>query len=383
MVHPANNLNWDRLPGGPSACFSPESLCADTQAKRVLVTGAAGCIGSALASAIASGEPKQLLLIDASERGLYELERSWAGNPKASCTVTILGNVADRDLLSALFQQYRPQIVFHAAAFKHVPLMERNPSAAIANNAVATYDLTLAAAANGCEQMILVSTDKAADPISIMGASKRIAELAVLTPNPTKMQKKAVRLGNVLGSTGSVVPLFLQQIACGEPLTVTHPDARRYFMSVDEAATALLAASSPRYSTGLFVPQLRQPIRVQDLAARLIAESDPLLRDKARIAFTALRPGDKIEETLISKRERWEVPAHVVQGVESLRRVITPQPSVADFTAALEEIRDAVQHRDMGRMIDTILRLLPEYQPSAMIAMQRNASVRVVLGVRS
>ena len=384
MVHPGNNLSWDQLLGSTPARFSPDDdFCANIRGKRVLVTGAAGCIGSALASAIASGHPEQLVLIDASEHGLYELERSWARKPELGRTVTILGSVADRDLISAVFQQYRPQIVFHAAAFKQVPLTERNPFAAIANNAVATYDLTLAAAAYGCEHMVLVSTDKAADPLSIMGASKRIAELAVLTSHPGNTGNRAVRLGNVLGSTGSVVPLFLHQIASAEPLTVTHPDASRYFMVVDEAVAALLAATSPKYPTGLFVPALRPPVRIQDLAARLIAESDPLLRDRARIVFTTLRPGDKIVERLISKRERWEDPAHLAQGYGSLERVISPQIPVANFTAALEELRDAVKSRDMDSMINTILLLVPEYQPSAVIAAHRRLPARTGSGVRS
>jgi FlaA1/EpsC-like NDP-sugar epimerase len=383
-VHPLNSLSWDRLLGSTPARFSPDDdLCVNTRGKRVLVTGAAGCIGSALACAIALGRPEQLVLIDASEHGLYELERSWARKPELARAVTILGSVADRDLVSAVFQQYRPQIVFHAAAFKQVPLTERNPFAAIANNAVATYDLTLAATTYGCEQMVLISTDKAADPLSIMGASKRIAELAVLTSHPGNARNRAVRLGNVLGSTGSVVPLFLHQIASGEPLTVTHPDASRYFMVVDEAVAALLAATSLKYPTGLFVPALRPPVRIQDLAASLIAESDPLLRDKARIVFTTLRPGDKIVERLISKRERWEDPAHLAQRDGSLGRVVSPQIPMANFAAALEELRDAVKSRDMDRMIDTILLLVPEYQPSAMIAAHRCLPARTRSGVRS
>ena len=170
-----NHLIWDQLTGRVSAVCDSLSVSANLAGKRVLVTGAAGFIGGALAKAVSLSGPEQLVLLDASEQGLYERERSLLRDREASCTAIVLGNICDPYLLPALFQQYKPQIIFHAAAFKHVPIMEKNPFAAIANNALGTYDLAKTAASHGCEQMILVSTDKAADPLNLMGASKRIA----------------------------------------------------------------------------------------------------------------------------------------------------------------------------------------------------------------
>jgi FlaA1/EpsC-like NDP-sugar epimerase len=381
--NPGNVIDWDRLLGKFPAASPQRNSSANIAGKRVLVTGAAGGIGSALASAIAHCDPGQLVLLDASEHGLYNLEHSMAAHSATSRDEMVLGNAGDRDMLTALLHLYKPQIVFHAAAFKHVPIMERNPFAAVANNALATYDLSLAAAAFGCEQMVLISTDKAADPLSIMGASKRIAELAILSSHHPKTRMKAVRLGNVLGSPGSIVPLFLRQIASREPVTVTHPDASRYFMTVDEVVAALLSAASPAYSAGLYVPGLRRPIRVQDLAKHLIASSNHSTADAPRIVFTALRPGDKLEETLLSRRETWAVLAGSCNEGESLRQVVSPCPPLQEFTAYMDELRDAVQLRDLDRMIEAVLLLVPEYQPSSFIASQRQPSGRTGLGVAS
>jgi FlaA1/EpsC-like NDP-sugar epimerase len=211
--------------------------------KRILVTGAGGWIGSALTRSIAGYAPRQMVLLEAAERNLYEIDAALQQLPCPIEHVSILGSVSHPALLNEIFRRYRPQIVYHAAAYKHVPLMERNPFAAIENNAIGTSVLVEAAVDNRTEQLILLSTDKAVDPVSMMGASKRIAELVVLTRRTQGSVMKAVRLGNVLGSEGSIVPLFLKQMSSGLPVTVTHPEVRRYFLTTADAVTVLLQAA--------------------------------------------------------------------------------------------------------------------------------------------
>jgi FlaA1/EpsC-like NDP-sugar epimerase len=291
-----------------------------------------------------------------------------------SHTVTVLGNICDPYLLPALFQQYKPQIIFHAAAFKHVPILENNPFAAIANNALGTYDLAKTAASQGCEQMILVSTDKAADPLSLMGASKRIAEMILLAPQSGLARRKVVRLGNVLGSPGSVVPIFLDQIISGGPITVTHPNARRYFMTDSEAANALLSAASSEFGDGVFVPQLGEPIRILDLAMHLIETHKQELHNTPETVFTALRPGDKLEEVLISQRESWGEETSTNYEENTLRPVVSPAIPAKDLDNAMDDLRSSLQRRDLRDMLRTVLRLVPEYRPSEVISAQLNAT---------
>ncbi len=216
--------------------------------KRILVTGAGGWIGSALTRAIAGFAPQHLVLLEAAERNLYEIDAALQRLSNPVRLTSILGNIADPVLLADIFHRYRPQVIYHAAAFKHVPLMEQNPFAAIENNTIGTSLLAQAAANHQAEQLILVSTDKAVDPVSMMGASKRIAELILLAEREATSRMKAVRLGNVFGSEGSIVPLFRRQILSGGPVTVTHPDVRRYFLTTDDAVALLLLASSAEFA---------------------------------------------------------------------------------------------------------------------------------------
>jgi len=369
-----NDLNWDQLTGRRKIVCDSQSGSANLAGKRVMVTGAAGFIGGALSKAILLSAPELLVLLHASEHGLYEMERSMVRDGELSHTVTVLGNICDPYLLPALFQQYRPQIIFHAAAFKHVPILENNPFAAIANNALGTYDLAKTAASHGCEQMISVSTDKAADPLSLMGASKRIAEMILLVPQSGMARRKVVRLGNVLGSPGSVVPIFLDQIISGGPITVTHPNARRYFMTDSEAANALLSAASSEFGDGVFVPQLGEPIRILDLAMHLIETHKQELHNTPETVFTALRPGDKLEEVLISQRESWGEETSTNYEENTLRPVVSPAIPAKDLDNAMDDLRSSLQRRDLRDMLRTVLRLVPEYRPSEVISAQLNAT---------
>lgn len=332
--------------------------------KRVLVTGAGGCIGSALAKTVAQSGARELILLDASEGALYNVHQALVGSNMTTPHFPILASACDIAALSRLFERHQPEIVFHAAAFKHVPLMESNPFAAVANNALGTQTLSEVMARYSCEQLLMVSTDKAVAPSSIMGASKRIAELILLTRSTSPIYMKAVRLGNVLGSSGSVVPLFEQQITQGGPVTVSHPDVHRYFMTLTEATDTLLGALSPEAPIGISVPELGEPIRILDLAQFLIGQQ------QIPIVFTELRPGDKMEESLISPSESYRNDSN-----GSLRAVNSPALSSSELSSLLNDLRRAIQMSDLPSLLETVQRMVPEYYPSHSLRMISNAMV--------
>jgi len=326
--------------------------------KRVLITGAGGWIGSALTRAVAEFKPERIVLLEAAERNLYELELGMRRLPVS--THCVLGSVSDPILLAEIFRRFRPQLVYHAAAFKHVPMMEQNPFAAIENNAIGTSFLTRAALDHETEQLILVSTDKAVEPVSIMGASKRIAELILLARMGVKARMKSVRLGNVFGSAGSIVPLFRKQIQSGEPVTVTDPDVRRYFVTREDAVTLLLMAASIEHAQGILVPQLGEPVLVRAVAEHLIAEGSTG-RGPA-IIFTQLRPGDKMCETLLSGRE-----SYTASPDSALRSVASPAIPAQTLDEMLEQLQQAYRERSLQRLLAAVMRAVPEYQPSTVI----------------
>jgi FlaA1/EpsC-like NDP-sugar epimerase len=325
--------------------------------KRVLITGAGGWIGSALTRAVVEFKPERIVLLEAAERNLYELELALRRLPMS--INYILGSVSDPVLLAELFRRFRPQLVYHAAAFKHVPMMEQNPFAAIENNSMGTSFLTRAALDHGTEQLILVSTDKAVEPVSIMGASKRIAELILLARLGMGTRMKSLRLGNVFGSAGSIVPLFRQQIQSGGPVTVTDPDVRRYFVTREDAVTLLLIAASMENSQGVLVPQLGEPVLVRAVAEFLIAEAST--GRKPAIIFTQLRPGDKMCEALLSGRESYASPD------APLRSISSPAISAQALDEILQQLQQACRERSLQGLLAGVMRTLPEYQPSAVI----------------
>jgi len=288
----------------------------------ILVTGAGGYIGSALVKAIAAGDPRHLVLLDACEQNLFEISRCVPGE-------AILGSVTDADLLHDIFERFRPSIVYHAAAFKHVPLLERNPLAAIQNNAIGTYTLARTLLRHDPARLVLVSTDKAVNPCSFLGLSKRIAELAVVSLSTRRHPMNAVRLGNVAGSTGSVIPIFRQQIAAGEALTLTHRDATRYFVSLEKAVDAILAAGAADCAGRILLPGLGAPVRIEELARSLMGES------RLPIRYIGLRPGDKLSEDLLFTNEEREGTAGQLEIIR------TPAPDAASLDAVIDRLRAA------------------------------------------
>jgi len=324
----------------------------------VFITGAGGWIGSALTHAVTKFKPERIVLLEAAERSLYELELSLRCLPVPISYV--LGSVSDPVLLAETFRSFRPELVYHAAAFKHVPMMEQNPFAAIENNAIGTSFLTQAALDHGTEQLILVSTDKAVEPVSMMGASKRLAELILLARMGMGTRMKSIRLGNVFGSSGSIVPLFRKQIEAGEPVTVTDPDVRRYFVTREDAVTLLLIAASMENSQGILVPELGEPVLVRAVAEFLIAEAST--GSEPGIIFTQLRPGDKMCEALLSGRE-----SYTASPDSPLRAIASPALPAQALDEILQQLQQAYRERSLQRLLAAVMRALPEYQPSTVI----------------
>jgi FlaA1/EpsC-like NDP-sugar epimerase len=331
--------------------------------KTILLTGAGGSIGSALAKAVIRLEPRLLVLLDHSERNLHEIDLELATAVNRDSYKSVLGDICDAKLLSEIFQRYRPDIVYHAAAFKHVPLMENNPFAAVRNNALGTASLARIAQAEGVANFVMVSTDKAVNPISIMGASKRAAEVALLNLNNPENRMSAVRLANVLGSQGSVVPTFLSQISRGGPITVTHPDVSRYFLTIGEAVELILLASRLEESGGIFVPQVGGPVKILDIAIELIRDNRTGFRRDIPVTFTGLRPGDKMSEEFFSQDESTE-PTNDPR----LLRVTTREIPVGTFDNQMTDLSRCVDERNLPAMIEALCRIIPEYRPTELLS---------------
>lgn len=292
------------LLGRDSAKVDNSQLSQLLTGKTVLVTGGGGSIGSELCRQIARFSPKCLIIFDIYENNAYDIQQELRRTNSELNLVTLIGSVRDTARVEALFEKYHPEIVFHAAAHKHVPLMEDSPNEAIKNNVFGTYHVAEAAAKYGAESFVLISTDKAVNPTNIMGASKRICEMIVQS-----MAKKgstkfvAVRFGNVLGSNGSVIPLFKKQIEEGGPVTVTHPDIIRYFMTIPEAVSLVLQAGAYAHQGEIFVLDMGEPVRIDDLARNLIRLSGFEPDVDIEIKYTGLRPGEKLYEEMLMDEE--------------------------------------------------------------------------------
>ena len=270
----------------------------------VLVTGGGGSIGSELCRQIAGHHPKRLVIFDIYENNAYDIQQELRRTHPELELITLIGSVRDTERVNMLFETYRPGIVFHAAAHKHVPLMEDSPNEAIKNNVFGTYHVAKAADRYGTKTFVLISTDKAVNPTNIMGASKRICEMIVQTmANRSATKFVAVRFGNVLGSNGSVIPLFKRQIAEGGPVTVTHPDIIRYFMTIPEAVQLVLQAGAYANRGEIFVLDMGEPVRIDDLARNLIRLSGFTPDEDIEIRYTGLRPGEKLFEEMLMDEE--------------------------------------------------------------------------------
>ena len=335
--------------------------------KRVLVTGAGGSIGSELSRQIAGFAPARLTLLDHSEFLLYEIDREIGALQPALPRRAVLGDIRNRARLEAVFAEERPELVFHAAALKHVPLAEANAPEAVATNVLGTRELAEVCLSSGVDQMLLISTDKAVAPTSIMGAAKRAAELICQALDRRSVAAGrgcrflAVRFGNVLGSAGSVVPLFQEQLGRGGPLTVTDPDMTRYFMTTREAVELVLQAAALAHRQpqpgAVFMLDMGEPVRIVDLARQMIRLAGKQPEVDVKIVFTGKRPGEKLHERLYREEER-PTPA----GVPGLLRI---EPGALDWPAlqpALDALAAATDGRDAEPLRACLSRIVPDYR---------------------
>lgn len=325
------------------------------QGKRVFVSGAGGSIGSELCRQIAKLGAEELLLFDRYENGLYDAANELTR--QGYKIQTLIGDVTDHANVNRLFQTLTPEVVFHAAAHKHVPLMEYNPCEAIKNNVAGTRILAKAAVKHGVGKFVLISTDKAVNPTSVMGASKRVAELIVnLMAENSMTSFVAVRFGNVLASKGSVVPLFLEQIRRGGPVTVTHPDMQRYFMSIPEAVQLVLATAALGGDAVTYVLKMGEQINVTEMARNLIRLSG-FVPDDIPIVYSGLRPGEKLYEELVGDDETAE-PSPIPEILKIHQRgVIDP----IRIRQKVREIEMAAQRGDRDAVRDCLKALIPTY----------------------
>lgn len=297
-------VNIDDLLGRDEVSVNIEQIIGYVSGKKILVTGGGGSIGSELCRQIASHGPKQLIIFDIYENNAYDIQQELKMKYPQLDLVVLIGSVRDYNRVEKLFAQYRPEIVYHAAAHKHVPLMEASPNEAIKNNVLGTYNLVQAADRWGVKKFVQISTDKAVNPTNIMGASKRVCEMIIQSFNKhSNTDYVAVRFGNVLGSNGSVIPLFKKQIAAGGPVTVTDPEIIRYFMTISEAVSLVLQAGAYAKGGEIFVLDMGEPVKILDLAKNMIRLSGYVPDKDIDIVFTGLRPGEKLYEELLMDEE--------------------------------------------------------------------------------
>lgn len=337
-----------------------ESILGYVKDKKVLVTGGGGSIGSELCRQIAAHQPKRLIIVDIYENNAYDIQQELKHDyPELNLTV-LIASVRNTNRMNTIMETYRPDIVYHAAAHKHVPLMEDSPNEAVKNNVFGTWKTAYAAAMNGVGKFVLISTDKAVNPTNIMGATKRICEMIIQTFNKNFEHTEfvAVRFGNVLGSNGSVIPLFKKQIEAGGPVTVTHPDIIRYFMTIPEAVSLVLQAGAYAKGGEIFVLDMGEPVKILDLAKNLIRLSGYKVDDDIKIEFTGLRPGEKLYEELLMDeeglRETENKMIHIGKPIEI---------DEMQFFGQLNRLKKAATE-ECANMKELIQEIVPTYNPN-------------------
>jgi FlaA1/EpsC-like NDP-sugar epimerase len=341
--------------------------------KRVLVTGAGGSIGSELCRQVARFAPEALILVEQAEFNLFTIHEELLGSVPELRTVPCIANVCDAERLDAVFEKHRPQVVFHAAAHKHVPMMEWNPGEALKNNVFGTKEVADAADRHGAEAFVLISTDKAVNPSSIMGATKRVAEMYVQALSKrSKTKYVAVRFGNVLGSAGSVIPTFKAQIARGGPVTVTHPEMKRYFMTIPEASQLVMQAAAMGEGAEIFVLDMGEPVAIVDLARDLIRLSGFEVDEDIKIEFTGVRPGEKLFEELGFDAEKMRRTRHpkIFEGTMMPR----PWDQLAQDLASLAALNGRETAAEVRRVLQVVVpELLPPGHAAAPLPGQARA----------
>ena len=365
-----------------------EDIFTQIRGKTILVTGGGGSIGSELCRQVAAHDPRQLIIFDVYENNAYEIEQELRRNYPELNLVALIGSVRDSRCLDRVFSKYQPDLVYHAAAHKHVPLMETSPCEAIKNNVIGTYKTAYAAMTHGCKRFVLISTDKAVNPTNIMGASKRLCEMVIQSfdklvragaydklprlfthredalkeeeptlPEFSPTEFVAVRFGNVLGSNGSVIPLFKKQIAQGGPVTVTHPDIIRYFMSIPEAVSLVMQAGTYAKGGEIFVLDMGAPVKIDDLARNLIKLSGLKPDVDIPVVYTGLRPGEKLYEEKLMAEEGLQ------KTDNALIHIGNPIPFETDtFLVQLRRLMEAAYENDEA-ICQAVAEMVPTYRP--------------------
>ena len=334
-----------------------ESIMDYVKDKVIMVTGGGGSIGSELCRQLVSHKPKQLIIFDIYENNAYDIQQELKINYPDANVVTLIGSIRNVSRLESVFAQYKPDIVYHAAAHKHVPLMEVSPDEAVKNNVVGTWNVARMADKYGVKKFVMISTDKAVNPTNVMGATKRICEMIVQTYNEiSKTDFVAVRFGNVLGSNGSVIPLFKRQIEAGGPVTVTHPDIIRYFMTIPEAVSLVLEAGAYAKNGQIFVLNMGDPVRIADLAKNMIRLSGYEPEKEIKIKYIGLRPGEKLYEELLMNEEG-------MQTTENSRIFIGRQIAFDEkvFREQIKELAKEAEN-ECPDICYLVKKMVPEYQ---------------------
>lgn len=366
-VSKLRNVEIEDLLGREPVDTKVDSIMDYVSGRTILVTGGGGSIGSELCRQIARHEPKRLIIFDIYENNAYDIQQELKKNYPDLDLVVLIGSVRNTHRINYVFEQYRPDIVYHAAAHKHVPLMEDSPNEAIKNNVLGTYKTVQAADRYHTSRFVLISTDKAVNPTNIMGASKRLCEMIIQMMNHrSQTEFVAVRFGNVLGSNGSVIPLFKKQIEEGGPVTVTHPDVIRYFMTIPEAVSLVLQAGAQAKGGEIFVLDMGKPVKIMDLALNLIRLSGYRPYEDIDIKITGLRPGEKLYEELLMREE----------GLQSTENELIHigKPIEFDEKQFLMQLKDLdeLSRQDNPRIKEKVMEIIPTYHMEEHTMEKRN-----------
>jgi len=352
------NIEIEDLLGRQEIVLNDESVQSMISDKVMMITGAGGSIGSELCTQVVGYGPKRLILFEITEFFLYNLELDLQKKFPDLEIVPIIGDVRNREKLEKVFEQYRPQVVLHAAAYKHVPIMEANPAEAVKTNILGTKIVAETSIKYDTERFVLISTDKAVNPTNVMGATKRAAELICQTMQKNMKTKfMVVRFGNVLGSSGSVIPLFKKQISSGGPVTITHPEIIRYFMSIPEACRLVLQAASIGTGGEIFVLDMGAPVKILDLAKQMIRLAGLKVGKDIEIEFTGLRPGEKLFEELFIDNE------HTLPTEHPLVKMARPDNSKIDFVSSLDDLTKNIENASDAFIKIKLKALIPQYTP--------------------
>lgn len=346
IIRQIRDVKVEDLLGRESIKLDYEGISEYIKEKVVLVTGGGGSIGSELCRQIVKFNPKTLIIVDIYENNAYDIQNELLSNYKDLNLITLIASVRDRERLREIFSKYKPNVVFHAAAHKHVPLMEESPCEAFKNNNLGTLNTAEVSSEFNVERFVLISTDKAVNPTNIMGASKRICEMIIQSINKeSKTEFVAVRFGNVLGSNGSVVPLFKKQIKKGGPITLTHKEITRYFMTIPEAAQLVLQAGAYAKGGEIFILDMGKPVKIYDLAVNLIKLSGLVPDKDIKIKITGLRPGEKLYEELLMNEEGLTKTAH--------NKIFVARPGSFNLNEVKENIKELIKVSSTGDIVKT------------------------------